>query len=352
MKHAARALFLLICLAAVSSLSCLQAATPSSSTVPPSTLPFTPVITSAAPELDRIRLVGTIGPLSLPLAYMVDHNSLAAIARTTTLSLWSNPAQLQAIISSSQADFVSLPTTSASLFYNKGISLQLLDCSIWNILYVVTADSSIKDLTDLKGKRIVIPYQGAIPDAMFRFVWQQYGLDPDKDIEIYYAPDPVQASQLLLAGRDKYVLLSEPSATSVILNGQRTGQNYLRALNMETEWKKASRSERSTPIAGTVVLGDLKDRPEIIDVFVSEYQKAVNWILANPKAAGLVGEKVLADSGFKAPVLTASMSNISWRFVKAQDARADIEAFFSALSQVSPNYIGGKLPDGNYYYGK
>jgi NitT/TauT family transport system substrate-binding protein len=352
MKHAARTLFLLICLTAVFSLSCLQAATTSSSTAASAALPLTPAIPSAAPGLGRIRLVGTIGPLSLPLAYMLDNNSLAAVAGTTTLSLWSNPAQLQAIISSSQADFVSLPTSSASLFYNKGISLQLLDCSIWNILYVVTADSSIKALTDLKGKRIVIPYQGAIPDAMFRFAWQQYGLDPDKDIEIYYAPDPVQASQLLLAGQDKYVLLSEPSATAVIVNGQKSGQSYLRALNMEVEWKKASRTERSTPIAGTVVLGDLKDRTDIIEAFVSEYQKAVTWILANPQAAGLMGEKVLAESGFKAPVLTASMSNISWRFARAQDARADIEAFFSDLSRVSPNYIGGKLPDSNFYYGK
>jgi NitT/TauT family transport system substrate-binding protein len=96
----------------------------------------------------------------------------------------------------------------------------------------------------------------------------------------------------------------------------------------------------------------LKDRPKIIDTFVNEYQKAVTWILANPQEAGVVGETVLADSGFSAQVLTASMNNTGWRFVRSQQARPDIEAFFSALSRVSPNYIGGKLPDSGYYYGK
>jgi NitT/TauT family transport system substrate-binding protein len=352
MKYVARIVFIIICTASVFSVSCLKGTSPSPSTVPASEIPFSSASSPSGTMLDRIRLVGTIGPMSLPLAYMVKNNSLESIARTTSLTLWSNPTQLQAIITSLQGDFVALPTNSSSLYYNKGISLQLLDCSIWNILYLVTEDTGIKSITDLKGKRIVIPYQGAIPDAMFRFVWQQYGLDPDKDIDIYYAPDPVQASQLLLLDQDKYVLLSEPSATSVILNGQANGKKYIRALNMEVEWKKASGTNRSTPIAGTVVLGALKDRPEIINTFINEYQKAVTWIMANPQEAGVIGEKVLADSGFTAPVLSDSMNNISWRFVRSQDARPDIESFFSALSMVSPGFIGGKLPDSGYYYGK
>jgi NitT/TauT family transport system substrate-binding protein len=301
-------------------------------------------------KLDNIRLVGTIGPLSLPLAYMVENNVLASVAEKTTLSIWANPTQLQAIISGGQGDFVSLPTNSAATFYNRGIDLKLLDVSIWNILYLVTDDGNIASLTDLKDKQVVVPYQGAIPDAMFRYVCQQQGMDPDTDLQIFYAADAVQASQLLLSGQEKYVLLSEPSATAVILNGKNRGLDLTRALNMKTEWEKASGGKNSTPVAGTVVMGQLKDNPTVVTAFAAEYQEAVDWMLANPEEAGKVGAKALAEQGFTAGVLTESLKNIDWKVTAAFDARADLEAFFTALGTVSPNFMGGKLPDPGFYY--
>jgi len=300
-------------------------------------------------RVDKVRLVGTIGPLSIPLAYMVEHNSLASVAEKTTLDIWANPTQLQAIVAGGQGDFVSLPTNSAAIFYNKGISLQLLDSSVWNILYLVTTDTSIRSVSDLKGKRVVVPYQGAVPDAIFQVILKRQGIDPKKDIDIFYAPDPVQGAQLLLAGQDNYALLSEPSATSVILKAKDAGKTLVRALNMQTEWRKATGASSSTPIAGTIVLGALKDRPDIVKVFNTEYEKAVKWMLANPKEAGEVGAKVLAEQGFSAAALTESMQSVDWKVVPATDAQPDLQTFFEALAQVSPNFIGGKLPDDGFY---
>jgi len=307
---------------------------------------------SQVPKLQTIRLVGTIGPLSIPLAYMQENNSLGKVAEKTELSIWANPTQLQAIISSGQADFVALPTTSAAIFYNRGVILKLLDSSIWNILYLVTSDTSVRSINDLKGKRVVVPYQGAIPDAMFRYACKVQGIDPESDIEIFYAPDPVQASQLLLLGQDNYVLLSEPSATGVILKGQSQGKTFVRALNMQDEWKKAGSGETSTPVAGNIVLGAMAENKAVVDTFISEYDKAVQWMLAHPEEAGEIGAKVLAEQGFTDKVLTESMKNINWHFVSAADARQDLEAFFKAISEISPSFIGGKQPDAEFIYAK
>ncbi|MDD5703738.1 MAG: hypothetical protein PHU23_17015 [Dehalococcoidales bacterium] len=301
-------------------------------------------------KLPSLRLVGTIGPLSIPLAYMAQNNSLADVAEDTTLDIWANPTQLQAIITGGQGDFVSLPTNSAATFFNRGVALKLLDSSIWNILYVVTADTSIKSIIDLRGKRVVVPYQAAVPDAMFRFVCQEQGINPDTDIEIIYAPDPVQGSQLLLSGQEQYALLSEPSATGVILQGQRSGTDLARALNMEAEWQKATGGGSSTPVAGTLALGPIADRKDVIDTFLAEYQRAVRWMLDNPVEAGNVGANVLAEQGFTAAILTESLQNIDWNFVPAADARPSLEAFYNALTQVSPNFIGGQLPADDFYY--
>jgi NitT/TauT family transport system substrate-binding protein len=308
--------------------------------------------TTSRSRIDTLRLVGTIGPLSIPLAYLAEHNNLASVAKKTTLSIWANPTQLQAIISGAQGDFVSLPTNSAATFYNKGVSLKLLDSSIWNILYLVSPDTSIKNINDLKGKRIVVPYQGAIPDAMFQFICRTQGLDPKTDLDIYYAPDPIQASQLLLSGQEKYVLLSEPSATSVIQKGKSNGTNLARILNVKTEWEKATGGKLSTPVAGTIVLGNLKNRTDVVNAFKTEYQKAILWMLANPAEAGETGARALTEQGFSAAVLTESLKNIEWRYVSALEARSNLENFLDDLMQISPDFTGGKIPDNDFYFGQ
>ena len=356
-------ILLVLALAALVSVlvtACAGTATVTTTTSPPaqtSTLPAT-TTTSSSPSptatpierVSTIRLVGTIGPMSIPLAYMNENNSLAAVTDKTELSIWATTAQLQAIITGTQGDFLSLPSNAAAMYYNKGIKLQYLDNSVWNILYLVTSDSSVKSMADLKGKTVLVPYQNAVPDAMFQSLCQQSGLDITKDITIKYAPDPIQASQSLLKGTDNYVLLSEPSATSVIMSGANSGITFERAINIGTAWHNSADGKSVTPVAGTVVLGDMKDRQDIVKVFMSEYAKAVTWMLANPEKAGEVGARALAQQGFTAPVLTASLKNIDWRYVKAIDARSDLEDFFNTLSQVSPNFIGGKLPDDGFYY--
>jgi NitT/TauT family transport system substrate-binding protein len=319
-------------------------------TIPTTTVTTVAVTATPALTMDNIKLVGTIGPMSIPLAYLVENNSLAAVAKKTTLDIWATPAQLQAIITGTQGDFISLPSNSAATYYNKGVKLQYLDNSIWNILYLVTADTNIKTVADLKGKTILVPYQNAVPDAMFQSLCQQNGMDLNKDITIKYSPDPIQASQLLLTGMEKYVLLSEPSATSVIMSGTKNGTNFIRAINVGGSWKNSKNGNSVTPVAGTIVLGGIKDRPEVVKVFMAEYAKAITWMLANPEKAGEVGARALAQQGFTAPVLTASLKNIDWRYVKSIDARSDLEDFFNTLAVVSPNFIGGKLPDDGFYY--
>ncbi len=302
-------------------------------------------------KLETVRLVGTIGPLSIPLAYMAENNSLGDVAEETTLTIWSTPTQLQAIIAGGQGDFLSLPTTSAATFYNKGIGLQLLDCSIWNILFLVSTDPDIGSAADLAGKTVVVPYQGAVPDAVFQYVLASEGVDPETDIDIYYAPDPVQASQLLLSGQEHYALLSEPSATSVLNRAAASGITLYRNLNMGAEWQTVSGGDSRSAIAGTVVLGTMKENDEVVRRFREEYERAIEWMLDHPGEAGELGARVLAEQGFTAEVLTESMQRITWDYVPAEDARNDIQDFFTALMELSPDYIGGKLPDGAFYYG-
>ena len=73
-------------------------------------------------------------------------------------------------------------------------------------------------------------------------------------------------------------------------------------------------------------------------------------MLANPEEAGTLVETELPQLGLKAAVMTASLQSITWKYTPAAEARASLEAFYTALSELSPEVIGGKLPDDGFYY--
>jgi NitT/TauT family transport system substrate-binding protein len=288
--------------------------------------------------------------MAIPLAYMAVNNKLADVAETTEVIIWENPDQLRAIVAGSQGDFVTIPSNTSAIFYNKGLPLKLLDISVWNITYLVTPGDDVTSFSDIKGESLVVAFEGSVPDVMFQYIAQSEGLDPQKDFELRYATDPTQAAQLLVSGQVKNAVLSEALTTAVILQTASAEKPLRRALAFDEAWQKAAGAGASSPIAGTVATESMFDKPEVIAAFQREYAAAVEWMLANPEEAGQLVETELPQLGLKAAVMTQSLQNITWEYTPALEARASLEAFYTALAELSPEVIGGKLPDDGFYY--
>ena len=306
--------------------------------------------TTVAEKLPKLTLVAPPGPMAIPLAYMAVNNKLADVVETTEVVVWQNADQLKAIVAGKQGDFVTVPSNNAAIFYNKGLELKLLDISVWNITYLVTRDPAAASFTDIKGQPLAVPFKGSVPDVMFQYIVTKEGLDPLKDFELQYASDPTQAAQLLLSGKVDNAVLSEALATAAILQTKDDPKPLRRALAFDEAWAKAAGDSKGTPIAGTVATASVMDKPEVVAAFLREYQAAVEWMLANPEEAGKLVETELPQLGLKAAPLTASLKSITWKFTVAQDARASLEAFYTSLADLSPEVIGGKLPDDGFYY--
>ncbi len=109
--------------------------------------------TTTLSKLDKLTLVAPPGPMAIPMAYLKVNDKLADVAAETELLIWENPDQLKAIVAGKQGDFVTVPSNTAAIFYNKGLQLQLLDISVWNITYLVTRDADAAGFADIKGSR-------------------------------------------------------------------------------------------------------------------------------------------------------------------------------------------------------
>jgi len=308
------------------------------------------VLGGCGPSVEKLTLVAPPGPMAIPLAYIAVNDKLADVADETELVVWQNADQLKAMVAGKQGDFVTMPSNNSAIFYNKGLELKLLDVSVWNITYLVTTDPDATGFSDIKGQSLAVSLQGSVPDVMFQYISMKEGLDPQKDFDLRYATDPTQAAQLLLSGQVDNAVLSEALATAVILQTKAAEKPLRKALAFDKAWAEAAGGSALSPIAGTVATASVMDNPEVVAAFQREYQAAVEWMLSNPEEAGKLIETELPDLGLKAAPMTASLKSITWKYTPAADARASLETFYQALSELSPEVIGGKLPDDGFYY--
>ncbi len=302
------------------------------------------------PRIPRLVLVGPPGPMAIPLVYIAEHNKLADIAEETKFLMWRNPDQLRAIIGGGkEGHFLTMPSNSAAMFYNKGLGLKLLDISVWGILYVISTDPQVKAIVDLKGKEVVVPFKGNMPDIIFNYICRKSSIDTANDITIYYANTPQQAAQLMLSGKKNCALLTEPMATQVLMKAKKSGMSIYRSIDIQTEWGKATGLGERIPIAGTAALPSIKGNSKAIKRFMEEYTQAVEWQKKNPEQAGILGSEI-EGLGFEAKPVAESIKNTKWDFTQVKDCRKEIEEFFKALKNFNPKVIGGKLPDSGFYY--
>jgi NitT/TauT family transport system substrate-binding protein len=299
-------------------------------------------------KLDKLTLVAPPGPMAIPLAYIALNNKLADVAKTTGVLIWENADQLKAFVAGGQGDFVTMPSNNSAIFYNKGLKLKLLDISVWNITYLITSDAKAAGFADIKGESLAVPFEGSVPDLMFQYIAKAEGLDPLKDFKVRYTTDPTQAAQLLVSGQVKNAVLSEALATSVILQTKDAATPLHRALAFDKAWNDASGGD--SPIAGTVATSSVLGRPDVIARFEEEYKAAVQWMLDNPDQAGQLVETQLPQLGLKAAVMTEALKNITWRYTPAGDARPNLDQFYQSLTELSPEVIGGKVPDDGFYF--
>ena len=310
-----------------------------------------PIAAQNPDRLDRLVLAGPPGPLSIPLVYLVANDKLAGVADEVEFVVWQDQNQLRALIAGEQADFVTMPSNNAAIFYNSGFDLQLLDISVWNSSYAVSADESIASLVDAAGLRVVIPFEGSVPDLLFQVLAQANGLDPLADFDLLYSSNPSQAAQMLLAGQADLAILPEPLVTAVLLQTRDAEAPLQRVFSIGAEWDAVTEDEVQTAIAGTVALAAVAAQPEVVEAFTREYALAVEWVIENPEAAGEMAEELLPELGFVARPVALSLQHVVWEVVPAAEGREAIDAFFGVLLALSPDVVGGELPDEDFYYG-
>lgn len=298
-----------------------------------------------------IKIVVPDGAPALAIAKLISENPTYKKV-TFSYEIVAGATEISAKIINGEADFAIVPTNMAATLYNKGTDIRIISANTFGNLYMV-GTQQVTDLAQLKGEVVCNIGMGGTPDLSFKYILQQKGIayresdeadTSGEKVSLRYVSAASELIPLLKTGKIKYGILGEPAVTQALSNVSSASRLFA----IHTLWAEVTNDLSYTQ---SVFIG----RQSAIDLdkglvnWLSEkLDENTSWITANPADA----QEAIKSAGstitvpFTAEIITAS--NI--RFIKAQDAKADIDAYLAAVAGFNASFVGGKLPAAEIYY--
>ncbi|MDR1177575.1 MAG: ABC transporter substrate-binding protein [Spirochaetaceae bacterium] len=247
-------------------------------------------------------------------------------------------------IISGEAKIGILPPNVAAKIASSGRDIQVAAVLGRGMLSLFSADPSIGSFADLRGKTVAVAGGGATPDYVLRRILLSYGIDPASDLQLDYSLAPPEIAQSLIAGRISTGIIPEPFATLV-----RAGRPSLRQIgDVQEEWMRAVGGENYPMTVIVVDAAWAREQPGVFRAILNACRSSIEWTVAHPAEAGALTERL--DWGLRAPVASMAIPLSSYVFIPAREARASLEALYKVFLEFSPESIGGRLPEDNFYY--
>lgn len=311
------------------------------------------VVQAHAAKMEKLVFTGPFTAVSYPLIHMVETNSMKDFADKTEFQYWQNPDQLRAMIAGKQAHFAGAPSYVGAMFYNKGIPLKMMNVSVWGILHVISTDKNVKTFKDMKGKEVVVPFRGEMPDLIFRHLAVKNGINPETDYKLTYVPHPMDVAHLLLSGRAEHAMTAEPAVAMTVGKSMQMAKEgkskpVYKVINLQEEWAKIYSTKARIAQAGTLAMPSVTGNTALLKKFEAEFEKSAKWVRENPEKAAEIIVKYLPQTDKQSVV--AGIINSDIYPESAGTAKDEIELFFKVVAGMSPEKLGGKLPDGGLYY--
>lgn len=254
--------------------------------------------------------------------------------------VWRTVDILRAGIANKSINLSIVPSYVAANFSNRGIPVKLINIMTFGLVQIVGRGGNLNSLTELEGKKLVIPFKNDMPDLIFQALCSKLNIDL-KSINITYTSTPPEAMSLFLKEKVDYALLPEPLASMATVKG---GNKVTRVLDINKLWAQTMGVSGGIPQAGLMVTESFyKSYPEFVNTLQSDLEKAVTWTNTEENKREAIS---IASSLLKVPrpaiKRALPYSNLSAK--RTDTISKDIMIFFEELYRLNPKILGGQMP--------
>ncbi|MCR5462329.1 MAG: transporter substrate-binding domain-containing protein [bacterium] len=235
-------------------------------------------------------------------------------------------------------DMIVAPLTAGTKLYNAGKSKYKLEAVVTtNNTYVIAkGNTTLTNISDLEGKKIVAYGKGNTPDIALRKAFSENSLTFDESLVQYENDVSVAMSTFNSGTTYDYCLIAEPQISKMKTNGAN-----IKVLDLSTYMSTTIYQAGIfvNPDANQTrcneVIEDIKANITYLNSHPTEY---ANKVVENDKEEGFF-KKMGKDA------LALSIPNANIGFTKAKDNKDSIKAYFTELISFDPKIIGGMVND-------
>lgn len=305
----------------------------------------TPTETPSVTEKPATIRVGAMtGPTAMGMVKLMDESDKGESANKYEFSLKTEASAFAPALTKGEIDIAAVPANLASVLYNNTDGgVKVLAVCATGVLYIVERGDSIKSFADLAGKKLYATGEGATPEFALRYLLKANGLEGDKAPTIQWCADATEALSYISKDAGAIAMLPQPFVTAA----QTKVEGLRVAIDLNEEWQKAN--DGASMATGVIVARTefAEKYPQQLEKFMQEYAESVKFVNENTEqAAQLIGNYEIV----KAPIALKALPYCNICCLTGDELRQCLNGYLSALHDMNPQSVGGKLPDDGLYY--
>lgn len=289
------------------------------------------------------RVAALKGPTAMGLVCLMDENE--GEDAHYSFDLYTSGDEIVPLIAKDEVDIALIPTNLAATLYQKTEGgVQVLDVNAGNVLYVVSHDESLTDLSGLKGKTIYMTGKGTSPDWTLQYLLNKAGMS-ESDLTIEFKSEATEVVSALTQDASAVGVLPQPFATVAMLQDQELSVNF----PLENAWKEYSPDGSGIATGVTIVRKAFaEEHPAAVAQFVLDHQASVKTAEENPAdAAALIEEYGIVKAAVAQQVIEHFNPMVA---TTGEEMQTWVSGYLEMLYEIAPDAVGGKLPDEGFYY--
>lgn len=293
-----------------------------------------------------IRIGSLKGPTSIGLVYMMEQMEKGNTQNDYAFTMEATADMLLPKVIQGELDIVLIPANVASVLYNKtegGVSV--IDINTLGVLYVVSADNTVKSMEDLRGRTIYLTGKGTTPDFSLQYLLTQNGIELS-EVTLEYKSEATEVAAVLAANENAVGVLPQPYVTAL----QMKNDAIEIVIDMTKEWEALDNGSRMVTGATVVRNEFLEKHPKLVEAFIEEHKQSAAYVNENvEEAAGLVEKFGIVE---KAAIAKAAIPYCNITCITQEEMASALSGYLKVLHDKKAEFVGGKLPGDDFYYCK
>lgn len=300
----------------------------------------------AAQEKTTVRIGGLKGPTTLGLLSLQEKTTNGEAKEDYEFSMMTAADEILPLMIKGEMDIALLPANVASVLYNKtngGISV--IDINTLGVLYMVSGDSSIDEITDLKDKTIYLTGKGTTPDYVLHYILTENGFT-ESDYTLEYKSEATEVAAVLAENPDAIGLLPQPFVTAACAQNEALSV----VLDMNEQWAAVQGEGGSRLVTGVTVVRNefLEENEKAVKNFLAEHEESTKNINEDVEH----GASLAVEAGIiaKEPIAKKAIPNCNITYIDGEEMKQALSGYLNVLFEQDASSVGGALPADDFYY--